>query len=63
MASYSGDLSEEEQATRAREERQQIVLRSRMIKNYDFQNLFYAPISSRKTQGKWLLNYSKAPTD
>ena len=40
MESYSGDLSEEEQATRAREERQQIVLRSRMIKNYDFQNLF-----------------------
>ena len=27
MASYSGDLSEEEQAARAREERQQIVLR------------------------------------
>ena len=27
MASYSGDLSEEEQAARAREERHQIVLR------------------------------------
>ena len=40
MASYSGDLSEEEQATRAREERQQIVLRSRIIKNHDFLNLF-----------------------